>query len=234
MQVSVCSVRSATTRERQREQQIDQLGIEKRRRDRADVQHAVRRERDFAAHAGEEEEPGDRIRRVGMARDLAGQARDGEPPGEPRRAAPRQQACERRFDGPRIAQDPLGGLLEAALDEVAVQRRVQPLALRQHVAGEAVEDLAGPSAEVVAQRQELDVLVGAVVRQHVLLALGGHAVLALPQHDVAHAERRRHGGRHRHFVCRGRRIRMHGDAVIRQAAAARASPEGCAASRGRR
>jgi hypothetical protein len=88
----------------------------------------------------------------------------------------REQTSQGGLDGRLVAQDALRGRLEAPFDEVAMQRWVEPTALRQHVAGEAVEDLTPPIAEVVPQRQELDVLVGAVVREPILLALRGDAM----------------------------------------------------------
>src|SRR5262249_25466659 len=123
-----------------------------------------------------------------MTSDLERDARRREPPWKTRGSPSRQQVSQRRLDRSLLAEDAPRGLLERSLDEVAVQRGVEPAALREHITREAVEHLALPSAEVIAQRQELDMLVGAVVRELVLLALRGDAVRPLREQHVPDAE----------------------------------------------
>jgi hypothetical protein len=108
--------------------------------------------------------------------DLERDARRRQPPWESRSACSCEQTSQRRLDGRLVAQDALRSCLEATFHEVGMQRCVKPAALREDVARETVEDLAPPFAEVVAQRQELDVLVGAIVCESILLALRGDAV----------------------------------------------------------
>ena len=130
----------------------------------------------------------------------------------------RQQPGERAVDHGRIAEDCLGDLSKTAVREQPVQLRIEPLTLRQHVSREAIEHRAPVRREVVAQRQELRVLVGAEVRQQVLFGLGGDPIAALGNDDVGNADRVGDQPGQADVVTRRRRVRFDGHAAIRRAA----------------